>query len=83
MLKSKYPESLPGKTVAEVGFNRDYNVIVLTIMKNVKERNILGLFRKVTKLSIEGVATAQTLLIEGDVMVLYGHNDNISELLKE
>jgi trk system potassium uptake protein TrkA len=83
IVEVKVPRKFAGKTVAEVGFNRDYNVIVLTIMKNVKERNILGLFRKVTKLSIEGVATAQTLLIEGDVMVLYGHNDNISELLKE
>lgn len=69
--------------VAEVGFNRDFNVIVLTIMKNVKERNILGLFRKVTRLSIEGVANAQTLLNEGEVMVLYGHNDNLSALLSE
>ena len=83
IVEVKVPRKFAGKTVAEVGFNRDYNVIVLTIMKNVKERNILGLFRKVTKLSIEGVATAQTLLNEGDVMVLYGHNDNISELLKE
>jgi trk system potassium uptake protein TrkA len=83
IVEVKVTKKFAGRTVAEVGFNRDYNVIVLTILKNVKERNILGLFRKVSKLSIEGVANAQTLLNEGDIMVLYGHNDNISELLEE
>ncbi|MDT8373614.1 MAG: potassium transporter TrkG [Bacteroidales bacterium] len=83
IVEVKVPKKYAGKTIAEVGFNRDYNIIVLTIMKNVKEKNILGLFRKVTRLSIEGVANAQTVLNEGDVMVLYGHNDNLSELLKE
>ncbi|MFO7622155.1 MAG: TrkA family potassium uptake protein [Bacteroidales bacterium] len=83
IVEVKVPKKFAGKTVAEVGFNRDYNVIVLTIMKNVKERNFLGVFRKASKLTIEGVATAQTLLSEGDIMVLYGHNDNISDLLKD
>jgi trk system potassium uptake protein TrkA len=83
IVEVKVPRKFAGKTVAEVGFNRDYNVLVLTIMKNIKERNIIGLFRKVTKLAIEGVATAETLLNEGDVMVLYGHNENLSALLSE
>ncbi|MBW6499969.1 MAG: TrkA family potassium uptake protein [Bacteroidales bacterium] len=83
IVEVRVPEKFAGKTIGEVGFNRDYNVIVLTILKNVKERNILGLFRKPAKPVIEGVATAQTMLYEGDVMVLYGHNDRISELLKE
>jgi trk system potassium uptake protein TrkA len=76
------PKKFAGKTVAEVGFNRDYQVLVLTIMKNVKERNFLGVVKKVKKLHIEGVATANTLLNEGDIMVLYGHNDDIYDLLK-
>ena len=83
IIEVKVPRKFFGKTIAEVGFNRDYNVLVLTIMKNIKERNLMGLFRKVTKLAIEGVATADTLLNEGDVMVLYGNNNNLSELLKE
>ncbi|MBN1986426.1 MAG: hypothetical protein JW761_08990, partial [Prolixibacteraceae bacterium] len=57
-------------------------VIVLTIMKNKKERNLLGIFRKVSKIEIQGIATANTVLQENDIMVLYGHNDNIQNLLK-
>ena len=41
----------------------------------------LEIFKKTPKLQIEGVAKADTILNEGDIMVLYGHNDDISKLL--
>ena len=71
-----------GKTIEEIGFNKDYNVIVLTIMKSVKEKSKFEVYKKASKLQIEGVAKADTVLNEGDIMVLYGHNDDISKLLK-
>lgn len=75
------PAKFDGMTVAEVGFSNLYNVVVLTVIKNKKDKGLLGVFRKATKLDIEGVATATTLLTEGDVMVLYGHNEDIRKLL--
>jgi hypothetical protein len=51
-------------------------------MKNVKEKGLFGMLKKTSKLHIEGVAKAYTQLEEGDVIVLYGHNDHIYELLK-
>jgi trk system potassium uptake protein TrkA len=82
IIEVKVPKKFVGKTIEEVGFSRDYQVIVLTIMKNVKERTLFGVFSKVSKLQIEGVATAGTILDEGDIMVLYGHNEDIKDLLK-
>ena len=70
-----------GKTIEEVGFNKDYNVIVLTIMKTVSEKNKIGDFKKEPKLQIQGVAKAETILNEGDIMVLYGNNKDIRSLL--
>lgn len=71
-----------GKTIQEIGFNKDYNVIVLTIMKSEKEKSSLEVLKKTPKFKIEGVAKAETVLNEGDIMVLYGHNDDIGKLLK-
>ena len=51
-------------------------------MKNVKEKNILGIFRRVTKPQIQGIAKADSVILEGDILVLYGHNDDIHNLLK-
>jgi trk system potassium uptake protein TrkA len=82
IVEAKVPKKFNGKSVLEIGFNKNFNVIVLTIMKNKREKNILGLFRNKTKLEIQGIATAETILQEGDIMVLYGHNEKIQELLK-
>lgn len=76
-------EDFVGKTVEEIGFNKNYNVIVLTIMKSVKEKNPIGALRSVSKLKIQGIAKAETILNKEDIMVLYGHNDDISKLLKD
>lgn len=83
IIKAKVPARFAGKTIFEIGFNKIYNVIVLAIMKDTREKNILGILRKESKLKIEGIATADTVLNEGDIMVLYGHNDDIKKLLKE
>lgn len=72
-----------GKTIQEIGFNNKYNVIVLTIMKNIREANKSGVLKKTSKLQIQGIAKAETILTEGDIMVLYGNNDDINKLLKE
>ena len=72
-----------GKTIREIDFRKNYNVIVLTIMKNVREKNLLGVFKKISKLQIQGIATADTILNEGEIMVLYGHNEDIHDLLND
>jgi trk system potassium uptake protein TrkA len=82
IIEARIPSRFDGKTVKEIGFNSNYNVIVLTVMKNIKELNLLGVFKRVAKLEIQGIATADTVLKEGDIMVLYGHKDNIDQLLR-
>ena len=74
------PEKFVGKTIEQVGFNKNYNVIVLTTMKLVKEKNLIGAPKIVKKRY--GTATAATVLNEGDVMVLYGHNKNLQNLME-
>lgn len=72
-----------GKTIEEIGFNKNFNVIVLTIMKSVRVNNIIGTPGKVTKLEIQGIAGADTILNEGDIMVLFGQKKDIRNLLKD
>jgi trk system potassium uptake protein TrkA len=77
----KVPSPMHGKTIEEIGFNKNFSVVVLTILKNTQERNFLGIFRKSPRLEIQGIASASTVLTKGDIMVLYGHNDNIRKLV--
>lgn len=80
---AEIPAKYDGKTIREVGFSPNHHVIILTIMKNTSEKNLLGVFRKVSRLDIQGVASADTLLIKGDLMVLYGHKKDIQKILDE
>jgi trk system potassium uptake protein TrkA len=83
IMEIKVPKQFSGKSIQEIGFNKNYNVLVLTIMKDVKEKNLLGVSRDISKLQVQGIANADTILHENDIMVLYGSNVNIQNLLKE
>lgn len=83
VVEARVPDHFAGKTVQQIGFIKNFNVIVLTIMKEKTARNLLGLYRKVSRLEIEGVANADTLIEKDDIMVLYGENSNIKRLLEQ
>ncbi|MBU0487157.1 MAG: TrkA family potassium uptake protein [Bacteroidetes bacterium] len=81
VIEAIVPLKFVGKTVEELDVMKVFNVLVLTIIKQTKERNLIGIPRKVAK--VQGIVTAKTVFSEGDIMVLYGKDDDIQNLLKE
>lgn len=81
IVETTIPEEYDGKTLEEIGLKRRYNIIVLTTIKMATEQNLIGASREVGH--VQGVASAKTVLIKGDVMVMYGHNRDIKKLLKD
>ena len=81
IVEATVPAEYDGKTLQEVEIKRNYEVIVLTTIKITKEKNSIGAEREVS--NVQGIATAKTVLYQGDVMVLFGHNQKIKELLKD
>lgn len=81
IVETTIPEEYDGKTLEEIGLKRKYNIIVLTTIKMAMENNLIGASREVAQ--VQGVASAKTVLIKGDVMVMYGHNKDIKKLLKD
>ena len=81
IVETAIPEEYDGKTLEEVGLRRKYDLLVLTTMQLSQENNLIGASRTVS--NVRGVASAKTILKEGDIMVIYGHNKNIKKLLKD
>lgn len=81
IIELKTPDKCVGKTLAELSLSNKYNIIVLTTLKTAKETNLIGISKSVLK-SV-GIANAQTLLEEGDIMVLYGNPKDIDRFLSE
>lgn len=81
IVEVKVPEKYEGRTLQEIGLRREYNIIVLTTIKVEADENELGVSMKSAE--VQGVASSQTVLNKGDVMVLYGNNRDIKRLLAE
>jgi len=81
IIEVKVPKRYANKTIQQVGFRPKYNIVVLTTIKTVEEKNLLGLPRKVNK--VQGVASPDTRLNPDDILVIYGKNTDIQNLLTE
>lgn len=69
------PPGMAGKTLAELNLRNEYGVNIVTIIRKKDKKNLLGVNR-VTYVS-EGVVGPSTKLEEGDLLVVFGSNDNI------
>lgn len=82
IIQLKVPKKFIGKSVEEIDFITNYNVIILSVMRNTKEKKLLGLLKKSSQPEIQGIATTKTILQEDEIMVLYGDNKSIQHIVK-
>ena len=81
IIEAKVPTDCIGKTVHEVGFRSEFNILVLTIIKNVEVKSIVG--KSKMERQIQGVASADNQLEANDILVLYGSNKDLQTFLKK
>lgn len=74
------PSDLVGKKIKDVGFRKNYNLLVLTTLKNSETAVNIGKNNNVLK--VQGVASPELLLEKDDILVVYGSNKDIRKLLK-
>ncbi|MCO6486611.1 MAG: TrkA family potassium uptake protein [Saprospiraceae bacterium] len=79
IIEVESPAKFIGKTIREIGFRRTYGVLVLTIIRPVMEKNMLGVARKVNK--VLGVISSGTTIEPGDVLVIYGEVRDIRKMM--
>ena len=65
----------------EVGFRKDFNILVLTILREVEVKSLLGKTR--TETQVLGVAAANDILESDDVLVLFGSKKDLQLFLKQ
>jgi trk system potassium uptake protein TrkA len=74
------PASVIGMQLKEIGFRKNYNLLVLTTMKKSEEKTDVGRSRNITK--VQGVASPELMLEKDDILVVYGSNKDIQAFLK-
>lgn len=80
IVEVKVPESFVGRTLDEIGFRRNYNLVVLTTIREERKESIIGVNKTIKQ--VQGVSSPDTVLQKGEIMVIYGHNSDIKNLLR-
>lgn len=75
------PSHCVGKTIEQVKFRENYNILVLTTIKNTEEESYLGKSKMVAK--VQGIPEPGTILHEGEIIVIYGSNEDLQRFAKE
>lgn len=81
IIEAVVPDRYIGKSLQEIDLTKNFKVLVLTTIKEIIEKNIIGIPRKVS--NVQGVVNAKTILEKDDIMVLYGKDVDIRRVLKE
>jgi len=71
------PEKYIGKTLQEIGLGSKHHLLALTTIKEEKVKSLIGESRIEER--IQGLATSATLLEKGDILVIYGGNEDLRQ----
>jgi len=80
IIETKVPAKYVGMTLKEANLTNKYRVIVLTTIKETGRQD--GGKVKVSK-EATGIAQSDTMLEEGDILVLFGELKDIDQLIKK
>ncbi len=80
IVEAKAPEKYVGRSLKEIGFRRNHNVLVLTTIKYVEEKSVLGNIRRVQQ--VQGVISSQTIIEKDDILVIYGDIKDIKKVME-
>lgn len=79
LIEANVPAIYAGKKIGEIDFRKKYNILILTTIKRTKTQGNLGKSFFVNQ--VQGVASAELILEEDDILVLYGANKDIQKFL--
>jgi trk system potassium uptake protein TrkA len=79
VIEAKVPAEYIGQTVRNANFREEFKVALLTIIRGVERKNVLGIARKVNE--VMGVVSPELVLEKDDILVLFGEIKDIQRIL--
>jgi trk system potassium uptake protein len=81
IIEAMVPAAYIGKSIREISFRKNHNILALTVIKKEEQKSIFGRSKEVTK--ILGVISGDYIMAELDILVLYGANKDLQFFLKK
>ncbi len=79
LVEANVPTMYAGKKIKDLDFRNKFNILILTTIKKTEIQGNLGKTEIINK--VQGVASAELVLEEDDILVLYGSNMDIKKFL--
>jgi trk system potassium uptake protein TrkA len=70
LLEVAVPDRYVGRSVQELNLTERYRLVLVTIIKNVKQKNIFG--NDKNELQVMGIVPPDTIVKSGDILLLFG-----------
>jgi len=80
LVEANIPLRYVGRKIEELNFRRKYNLLILTTIKKTEMLGKLG--TPIIEDKVQGVASGELILEEGEIMVIFGSNNDIERFLK-
>lgn len=74
------PADFIGKSLLQINLRQNYNLNLITLKRIKKKKGLLTLGEK-EEINVHGVPTPETIILEKDILVLFGHDKNVKNLL--
>jgi len=77
ILEVSVPKKYVGNTLGNLNLKEKFNLLTLTVIKQKEVKSLLG--KTVIKKEIKGVASDDWILEDGNILVLYGNNNDLND----
>lgn len=81
IIEVEIPMRFVGKTIKEIELRTKYNLLALTTIKKTEVTSVVGKTR--SEESVQGVASANTVLNAKDILVIYGANKDLQNFTNQ
>ncbi len=81
IIEAVVPKRFIGKNLVDLDLRNKHNILVLTTIKMVENKNLIGVSKKFKQ--VQQMASANTVFEEGDIIVLYGRIKDIENAIKD
>ena len=81
LIEIQLPKRYEDKKIQDIDFLGRYRIQLVTIVREMQSRNILGTIR--TTRVVQGVLTPETVLHEGDKLLLFGDVGDLEKFVEE
>lgn len=79
LLEVAIPERYVGSSVAELQLDSKYRLVLVTVIKLTKQKNILGAEK--SEMKVVGLVPNDTVLKKGDILVLFGATNDLESFI--